>query len=217
MENTEQSKKWAEDFGKEYLNRNPKSIQDLDALYLKNFGITRTSLNREFLENISRDIKVLEVGSNIGAQLIGLQELGFKNLIGIEISGNAVEESKKLTRNISFLKSDALDIPFKDNFFDLVFTSGLLIHIHPQDLNKAIDEIYRTSKKCIWCWEYFSENCQEIEYRGNKNLLWKNDFIRLFLERHPDLKIVKEKKLSYIDNDNVDHMFLLEKLEEDLK
>ena len=43
------------------------------------------------------------------------------------------------------------------------------------------------------------------------NKLWKNNFLKLFLERHPDLKIVKQKKLKYLENDNEDIMFLLEK------
>jgi len=215
MQETEQSKKWAGDFGDNYIDRNPKNVQELDELYMKNFGLTRTSLNQEFLTDLSKDIKILEVGSNVGAQLISLQNLDFKDLTGIEISEKAIEESKKLSKNIYFLKASALDLPFKDNFFDLVFTSGVLIHIHPQDLNKVIDEIYRTTKKYIWCYEYFSENCKEIEYRENKNLLWKNNFMKLFLEKHPHLKIIKEKKIKYLDSDNIDHMFLLEKSREE--
>lgn len=208
---TEQAQKWANEFGNEYINRNPKNIQDLDNLYIKNFGITRTSLNKEFLLDLPRDIKVLEVGCNVGAQLIGLQELGFEDLTGIEISKKAIEQAKQNTKNINFLNASALNLPFKDNSFDLVFTAGVLIHIHPGDLNKVIDEIYRTSKNYILGWEYFSEECQEIEYRGNKNMLWKNNFMQLFLDRYQDLKIIKQKKVKYLDSKNQDHMFLLEK------
>jgi hypothetical protein len=46
---------------------------------------------------------------------------------------------------------------------------------------------------------------------GNANRLWKNDFLKLFLERHPDLEIVKRRKLKYVKNENVDMMFLLKK------
>jgi pseudaminic acid biosynthesis-associated methylase len=208
---TEQEQKWANEFGNEYIDRNPKNIQELDNIYIKSFGITRTSLNKEFLLDLSRDIKILEVGCNVGAQLTGLQELGFEDLTGIEISKKATEQAKQNTKNINFLNASALNLPFKDNSFDLTFTAGVLIHINPRDLNKVIDEIYRTSKKYIWGWEYFSEECQEIEYRGNKNMLWKNNFMQLFLDRHRDLKIIKQKKVKYLDSKNQDHMFLLEK------
>lgn len=211
MKITEQVKTWKGYFGDNYIDRNPKNIDELDKSYFDNFGITRSSLNQEFLSNLPKDMKILEIGCNIGAQLTGLQKLGFTNLTGIEISEKALELGKQINKGINFMKESALDIPFKENYFDIVFTSGVLIHISPDDLGKVIDEMYRASKKFIWCYEYFSENCQEIEYRGNKNLLWKNNFMKLFLDRHPDLKIIKEKKIKYLNSDNVDNMFLLVK------
>lgn len=212
MKHTTQSKEWSSGFGDEYTDRNPKNSHEMDELYLKNFNIKRTDLNKEFLGNLPKDISILEVGSNLGAQSATLQELGFNHLTGIEISRYAIEQAKKLTKNIDYLEASALDIPFKDKYFDLVFTSGVLIHIHPNDLKKVIDEMYRLSKKYIWCYEYFSEECKEIEYRGNKNLLWKNNFLGLFLKYHPDLRLIKEKKIKYLDSNNMDIMFLLEKI-----
>ena len=40
----------------------------------------------------------------------------------------------------------------------------------------------------------------------------KNNFLKLFLERHTDLKIIKQKKIKYLENESVDEMFLLEKI-----
>lgn len=208
---TEQSKTWEGTFGKDYTERNPQNIEELDKLYSDNFGITRTALNQEFLASLPRDITILEVGSNIGAQLTGLQKMGFQNLTGMDVLRFAVEKAKKNISDIDFIKASALDIPFKDNSFDFVFTSGVLIHIHPNDINKVIEEIYRVSKSYIWGFEYFSEDTQEIEYRGNKNLLWKSNFMKLFLDKFPDLKIIKEKKVNYLKDKNTDHMFLLKK------
>ena len=37
------------------------------------------------------------------------------------------------------MRASALDIPFKDGFFELVFTIGVLIHIPPKDLLVAMD------------------------------------------------------------------------------
>jgi len=211
MKETEQIKKWSGEFGKDYTNRNLLNPEELDACYLKNFGVTRTELNKEFLSSIDSNSRILEVGSNVGNQLSTLQKTGFSNLWGIEVSDYAVELSKKRTKGINLIRASALDIPFKDGFFDLVFTSGVLIHIHPQDLPNVIDEIYRVSNKYIWCYEYFSEACEEVKYRDNDELLWKNNFSRLFLERKPDLQLIREKKVKYKDNDNVDCMFMLEK------
>lgn len=211
MSENEQSEFWSKDFGNEYSERNNLNQEGLDKLYLDYFGITRTGLNNKFLSDLNKDMRILEVGCNTGMQLINLKELGFKNLFGIDLSKAGLKTAKENLPEASLIEASALDIPFKDEYFDLAFTSGVLIHIHPDNVSKAIDEIYRLSNKYIWGYEYFSEKCEEIEYRGHKNRLWKNDFMKIFLERHPDLKVVREKKLKYKESENVDHMFLLKK------
>ncbi|MEK6938083.1 MAG: pseudaminic acid biosynthesis-associated methylase, partial [Nanoarchaeota archaeon] len=178
--------------------------------YKEIFGITITDLNKEFISLLDKDSHILEVGCNIGKQLEIIEKMGFTNLWGIDINTNVLKIAKE-KKEWNLVEGSAFDIPFKDNFFEMVFTSGVMIHIHPHDLDKIFDEMYRVTKKYIWCFEYFSENCQEIEYRGNKNKLWKNNFLQLFIKRHPDLKIVKEKKLKYLDSNNIDVMFMLEK------
>lgn len=206
-----QEKKWTGRFGEGYVQRNPSGIEDMNRLYRKNFGITRTELNNEFLKGINRSSKILEVGCNVGSQLLFLQKMGFKDLCGIELNRDVVEISKSTTKNIDIIQGSALDIPFRDGYFDLVFTSGVLIHISPKNIKRAIGEIYRCSKKYIWGFEYYAEKYTEIIYRGNKNMLWKADFPRLYLESFDDLSLEKVKKVKYLDSDNYDVMYLLKK------
>lgn len=208
---TDQMQQWSSEFGKEYTERNPHTIEAMDGLYRKQFGLTRTELNLMFLDNFDRSTKILEVGSNVGAQLHGLQSIGFENLYGIEIQPHAVEVSKQNTKNINLMQGSALDIPFKDSYFDLVFTSGVLIHINPDDLNIVMGEIYRCTSEYIWGFEYYADKCTEIPYRGRGNLLWKAPFAKLYLGEFRDLELVKEKHIKYLDNDNVDSMFLIRK------
>jgi pseudaminic acid biosynthesis-associated methylase len=137
--------------------------------------------------------------------------MGFSNLYGIELQSYAVELSKSRTRRINIIEGSAFDIPYKDGYFDLVFTSGLLIHISPSDISRAMREIYRCTREYIWGFEYYADKYTEIAYRGHRNLLWKADFARLYLDQFGDLELVKEERLKYLDNDNVDSMFLLRK------
>jgi len=195
-ETTFQEKKWKGKFGKDYTLRNFLSIREVERLYIEKYGVRRTKLNKEFLGNLSRSMKILEVGANIGIQLDFLQKMGFKNLYGIEINRKAIEFSKSITKNINIIQGSALDIPFKDNYFDLAFTSGLLIHISPSDIKKVMREIYRTSKKYIWGFEYYAPHYTQVLYRGKKNILWKTNFPKLYLALFKDLKLVKEKKLN---------------------
>jgi pseudaminic acid biosynthesis-associated methylase len=207
VKKTKQEEFWIGEFGDEYTKRN---AGDWDEFYKKQWGVARTQLNEEFLSFLDKDVSILEVGCNRANQLQILQQQGFTNLWGIEINKRALQLAK-LNTGFNLVEGSGFDIPFKDKFFDIVFTSGVLIHISPDDLPKIIDEMYRVSRRYIWGFEYFSEKCEGIEYRGHKNCLWKNNFVKIFQEQHPNLRIVKEKKVKYLENDNVDSMYLLER------
>jgi pseudaminic acid biosynthesis-associated methylase len=210
---TEQEKFWKSDFGQEYTGRNNyTSKEDIDAFYMDLLGVTRSGMNEDFLDGLN--IKnILEVGCNIGNQLNLLQTQGYKNLYGIEIQSDAVERAKEYTKGINIVEGSAFDLPFRDNFFDLVFTAGVLIHISPDDIGRAMDEIYRVSDKYIWGYEYFSEEHVSIDYRGNDDRLWKADFAKLYVDRFSDLKLVKEKRYPHVKSTTgaEDTMYLLEK------
>lgn len=210
--NTFQEDTWRSDFGKEYTDRNTFTPEEVDALYIENYGVSRTQLNNEFLDNLELN-RILEVGCNVGNQLNLLKKMGRLDLWGIELQDYAVEVARKRTSGLNIVKGTAFDIPFKDNFFDLVFTSGVLIHISPDDIDKVLDEMYRCTNKYIWGFEYYNpDEYQTVTYRGNNNLLWKTDFSKLFLDRFQGLKLVHKKIIKYTDNDNFDIMYLLEKI-----
>ena len=201
---------WAGEFGRSYVVRNSINAKELDSLYHKNFGISRSELNEEFLSGLDRSMSVLEVGCNIGLQLVLLKNAGYRYLYGFDISSFALNLS--LARpHANLLRSSALYFPFTKDSFDMVFSSGVLIHISPKDLNRTLDEIYRCSRRYIWCYEYFAEKETEVEYRGKGGLLWKSNYIKLFTDRFSDLSIIRSKRLRYISHDNVDIMFMLEK------
>lgn len=206
-----QLKKWRGIFGQRYTNRTATTIEELDSFYNKNFGITRMALDKEFLGHIDRSAKILEVGSNIGNQLLLLKNMGFKNLYSIEPQEYAFKMLKKRAPGVNAIKGNIFDVPFKDGYFDIVFTSGVLIHINPKDLKKAMMEIYRCTKKYIWGYEYFSRKYEEVRYRQESNLLWKANFPSIYLNRFPNLKVEKLRYLHYKDSSNIDVMFLLKK------
>jgi pseudaminic acid biosynthesis-associated methylase len=206
-----QLEKWIGDFGQAYTERNRSSLSAVEKLYKRHFGITRTEMNRQFLNGLDRSMRVLEVGCNIGNQLLCLQKMGFDNLYGIEPQDYAVEMAKRRAKGIQIMKGNIFDIPFKDGYFDLVFTSGVLIHISPRNIKRALKEIYRCTRKYIWGYEYYSEKYEEIPYRGERNLLWKTDFAKAFRETFPGLKPVRVELFKYVNSDNLDIMFLLKK------
>jgi len=211
MKETEQIKFWDGSFGKEYTTRNTFSVEEMDAMYKKLWGVNKQSINELFLGNLNRDIRILEAGCNVGQQLRHLELMGFKNLFGVDIQKEPVTKANLISPHIKAVQGSLLEMPFEDKAFDLVFTHTVLIHIHPQDLDTAMKEIYRTSKRYIWGIEYYSDGLEEVVYRGHSGVLWKTGFAKLFQDKFPGLKLVKDFRIKYLENDNVDQIYLLEK------
>lgn len=207
--NTAQISRWTGQFGRDYTDRNSLELSELDALYYRNYGVTRDDLNQRFLAGIPRGAQVLEIGCNIGNQLRLLRSMGFFNLYGIEIQHYAVKQAKFRMPDINVVEASGLEIPFRDSSFDLVFTSGVLIHIAPSDLPLVVSEIHRCTKQYIWGFEYHSAALTEVRYRGHRDLLWKMDYPQIFLDRFDDLELLRSEQLSYLANSNMDCMFLL--------
>ncbi|KAA0206518.1 methyltransferase domain-containing protein [Candidatus Uhrbacteria bacterium] len=206
-----QAATWSAEFGNAYTERNPQSIEEMEALYQRDYGVSRRSMNEEFLGGIDPASRILEVGANIGTQLEILRRMGFANALGVDVNAFAVAESKRLYPDVQVIEGSAFALPYGDGEFDLVYTSGVLIHIAPEDLNKAMDEIHRVSKRYVWGFEYYADEPVALEYRGNEGLLWKRNFCREYLNRFPDLKLVREKVYPMTDGKNSSQMFLLEK------
>jgi hypothetical protein len=98
----------------------------------------------------------------------------------------------------------AQSIALPDGAADLAFTSGVLIHIHPDHLAAAIEEIHRCAARWIVCIEYFSDKAEEIAYRGHGERLFKRDFGGLWLDRFPGLRVAAYgfawKRVTGLDN-----------------
>ena len=214
MKTTEQENFWSGEFGQEYTDRNTRDRAEWDDFYTQNWGLTKSEMNARFATGWSSETRILEVGCNTGMQLRGLQDAGFTNLYGIELQPYAVEKAKQTTKNINIIQGSGFDLPFRDAFFDVVCTNGVLIHIAPDDLPKIMDEMVRCSSRYIWGFEYYSPDLTGIPYRGNQGFLWKADYAGLFQQRHPSLKLVKKELYPYVnasESGNVDYMYLLEK------
>lgn len=211
--NNEQEKFWKGNFGNNYISRNKfRNQKEFDNFYIRRYGETKKNINLKFLKGINKNKPILEVGCNIGNQLKIFEDIGFKKLFGIDINIKSLKKAKK-NINLNIVESSGFDIPFKDNYFNLVFTNNVLIHIHPKNLDKIFDEIYRVSNKYIFGFEYFNDKLIEIKYRNYKNKLWKGDYANILLKKYKNLRLVKEKIYENKDVKNIyDKIYLLKKI-----
>ncbi len=171
---------WQGEFGAAYTQRN---VVDWRA---------RVPAFRRMFQRIKPG-RVLEVGCNRGHNLVAIAEgLPGVEVVGIEPNPVALEIARQASPKASALQGNAGDLPFKDGWFDTVFTCGVLIHIPLDALGTALQEIYRVSRRYILAVEYFAKDETVIPYRGHEDLLWKRDFLAHYQSRFPDLGLIDQ-------------------------
>lgn len=191
---------WRGKFGNDYTKRNV-----FTPLMLK---LGMKAYRRMFAAlNIS---SVLEVGSNTGFNLQIIHRLyPVIKLFAVEPNAKALHilTTRKEIKAVSAWNNDASSLPFADNSVDLVFTSGVLIHIAPENLLPATREVVRVAKKYVLCIEYFSHIPQEIRYREKDHALFKRDFGSYYLDHFKNLKTLRygffwQREFPMFDNLN---------------
>ncbi len=174
-------------------------------------GVDITDVFKEFFNDLDRNYKILEIGCNVGVKLQILKNMGFKNLYGLEMNPTAFNIAKKNNPSITFFNSTIEDFNSEGEQFDIVFTYAVLIHQNPIALESIIHKIMTLTKKYIFGYEYFSDQLEEVGYRGKSNVMWKQNFPAMFQKLYPSLKYIKEKKIPYKDKKLFDISYLLEK------
>jgi len=83
------------------------------------------------------------------------------------------------------VQGDACFMPFKDNAFDVGFTLGVFMNIHPTKIEKAIDEMIRVSKKYIIHLEWDHDNTKPSlrEKRIFKTNIVSHNYRQLYEQR----------------------------------
>src|SRR5215467_3788167 len=174
---------WRSEFGRAYTDRNDHDRPE------------RAEAWSRLLEGVAA-CRVLEVGCNVGWNLVYLERLGFSELYGVEPQLDALARARARHPDFNLLSGTAFDLPMHDRSCDLVFTSGVLIHIAAETLGAALDEIYRVSRRWIAAIEYDAAVEQEIEYRGHAGALWKRDHGAAWQARYPALRLVRRLELG---------------------
>jgi len=132
--------------GRKYFDEKQKKEKDL---YKKagynSIRSLKLRLNpvSEILDEMDVDSCVLDAGCGVGLLLNLLKEKGFRNVIGIDISLNAIKESRKLCK-YDLIVGSITELPFKANVFDVILNIEVLMHI--MDIQKVFSEFGRVLK-----------------------------------------------------------------------
>lgn len=197
--NDRQVEFWRGDFGNAYTNRNNLKPDLARARVAMWASILRHTISKP-------PASILEVGANIGINLRAMRTLTSARLLALEPNDKArtilVEDDVVAAADVKAGIASAIDWP--DGAADLVFTSGVLIHIHPDQLHASMREIHRCAARWVLSVEYFADRPTEVAYRGNDDVLFKRDFGAEWLQLFPTLRPVaygfEWKQVTGLDN-----------------
>lgn len=176
---TEQERFWQGDFGDQYVERNQGRglVSASVALFAKALGRTQGLQS------------VLELGTNTGNNLLALSQLlPACDFYGVEINAKAHAQAQAL--NIGDIwRGSLFDFP-RERRYDLTLSKGVLIHLAPELLSTAYDQLYHLSSRYVLIAEYYNPVPVEVSYRGNSDKLFKRDFAGEMLDRFTDLHLL---------------------------
>src|SRR3954451_16223197 len=105
---------WSGEFGDAYVERNADAWERRGPFWRELLG--RVGVTQE-----------LEEGCNVGANLRWLSEiLPPSGVFGAEVSEEALARARALLPRTNVVRASARELPFRDRWFDLVFTAGVL-------------------------------------------------------------------------------------------
>jgi ubiquinone/menaquinone biosynthesis C-methylase UbiE len=131
-----------------YSNKTPLTLQWFNAISHKRYSEYYHYLKEDAEFTAHSGEKVLEIGVGLGTDLVEFAKNG-ASVYGVDIG----EEQINLTKMnlelhqqcaVQLSVQDAMDLKYSDEFFDLVYSFGVLHHT--PDTKKSIDEVYRVLK-----------------------------------------------------------------------
>ena len=182
---TPQHREIARKFGKDFFDGD-RSVGYGGFKYMEKFWRPVVPTFANFY-NIKDGFKILDVGCAKGFMLYDFQNYNDKlELHGIDISEYAIENSVSDVKN--FLKvGDAKNLPYDDNYFDLVISINTVHNLDLEDCKKSLKEIQRVTKKYSFITVDAYRNQEEKEKMDKWNLTAKTilsveDWIKTFNE-----------------------------------
>tara|TARA_A200000113_G_scaffold211299_1_gene211891 strand:+ start:773 stop:1393 length:621 start_codon:yes stop_codon:yes gene_type:complete len=172
----EQEKFWETKYSKDYIKKNSNFNHDL---LIQGW--------REILKNVSSPRNILECGANIGRNIEALNHIYPQAAkTAIEISADASKILRHRYSDVKVINCSILESEIEIESFELSFTMGVLIHIHPNDLKQNLEKVILSSNRYVVIGEYFNRTPVSLTYQGEEEKLFKRDFGKFALENFSD-------------------------------
>lgn len=126
--------------------------------------------------------KVLEFGCGVGRHLRNLTGIPDVEVYGYDQSaamaaGCRTWAAEDWLRDHVTVGAPTGRLPYDDGAFDIVYTSEVLIHVHPGDLQGILKELLRVSRRQV----FHLEPAEHIPINdGDHDGCWKHDFVAAY-------------------------------------
>ncbi len=173
------------------LNIDKKTVKRTDLNAVDEFHIRGAEVSRELAASINIDgLKVLDVGCGLGGPSRMLAEEFNCNVTGVDISREFVRTAQKLSELVrlenctNFVYGNALQLPFKEKEFDVVWTQHVQMNI--EDKRKFYSEIKRvlTDNGILMYYDIFKTGREKVDYP----MPWADVPAISFLSTHEKIK-----------------------------
>ncbi len=134
-----------------------------------------------FTRLFAKDMTLLEIGAGTGRIALGLAEMGYRHLIGVDFSPEMIASARRLNTalglGVAFQVADALQLPFSENELDgAIFGFNGLMQI-PAYANRvqALQEIHRVLKPgaCLVFTTHDRDNPVQKAYWEAEKVRWE--------------------------------------------
>lgn len=174
---TQQTELWEGKFGDFYQERNTIT----EAEVINRYKLWEMLFKIIYTANGSVPKSVLEVGAGQGPNLMAIEKLSLQTQQPIKLFATEINQKARLHMQENVKTVELLtDIP-KQETAELVYTYGVMIHVHPAHLLGLMKQMYAASSKYIVCCEYFAPDIRPLPYRGEKDALWLNDYGKMWM------------------------------------
>jgi pseudaminic acid biosynthesis-associated methylase len=160
---------WAGQFGDEYTDRNRVDYMARVPFWQR---IVDATMAQSFLD----------IGCNAGWNLEALRHVGNNQFLmaGIDINARALVEAGGKGFVVDDYAAHELGALYQAGSCEMAITSGVLIHIPPEDLAVTMRAIVDVSSRWVVAIEYDAPSETEVEYRGHAGRLWKRPYGQLY-------------------------------------
>ncbi len=205
------------------MNRNDyisNFYNEISSSYVKKFSdeLNYKHFDQMLLKTFAMecDGKVLDIACGPGHTTGFLNDIGVKNIQGVDLSLKMVESARSNFKNITFDTADMCDFHFKNGEFDHAVCFYGIVHFNLEELSIALLEINRILKpggNFLFSFHIGNDTIHFDEFYGHKvdikfQLFEKKDVIELsrsvgfeivdVLERNPYPGIESETQRAYI-------------------